>query len=165
MDKVDIRGRALALIFAALTWLAPFAAFAQSSVERTLPGTFTSGPCPGGGQPCWKPSASASASVPINISTNATTQLVAASSGQGIYVSHWDVIAGGTGGIQLEYGTGASCGTGTTAITGSYPLTAQNGLAAGNGTGAILFVPAGNALCAVTTAAVQMSGSLSYTQY
>ena len=52
----------------------------------------------------------AGASVPINISTATTTQLVAAASGKAIYVTAWDVIAAGTGNITLEYGTGSNCG-------------------------------------------------------
>jgi hypothetical protein len=107
----------------------------------------------------------AGASIPINISTATTTQLVALSAGKAIYVNAWDVIAGGTGNITLEYGTGSNCGTGTTPLTGAYPLTAQQGIAKGNGLGPVLIVPAGNALCALTSTAIQMSGSLAYTQF
>ena len=105
------------------------------------------------------------ASQPINISTATTTQLVALSSGKKIYVTSWDVIAAGAGNITLEYGTGTNCGTGTTALTGAYNLTAQAGVAKGNGLGPVLVVPAGNALCALTSAAVQISGSVAYTQF
>ena len=107
----------------------------------------------------------AGVSVPINISTATTTQLVAAIAGKAIYVTAWDVIAAGTGSITLEYGTGSSCGAGTTPLTGAYGLAAQFGIAKGNGLGPMLVVPAGNALCALTSAAVQMSGSVSYTQF
>ena len=102
-------------------------------------------------------------SVPISISTATTTLLVAASGSTAIYVTSWDVIANGTGNFTLEYGTGSSC-TGTHALTGAYPLTAQTGISKGSGVGPVLFVPASNALCAVTSAAVQMSGSVSYNQ-
>jgi hypothetical protein len=103
-------------------------------------------------------------STPINISSGSlTTQLVALSSGKVIQITHWDVIAAGTGNITLEYGTGSLCAGGTTALTGTYNLTAQTGLAPGTGLGPILFVPASNALCAVTTAA--MAGSVSYLQF
>ena len=107
----------------------------------------------------------AGASVPINISTATTTQLVAAVTSKAIYVTAWDVIAAGTGAITLEYGTGSNCATGTTVLTGPYGLIAQFGIAKGNGLGPVLIVPAGNALCALTSAAIQMSGSLSYTQF
>lgn len=102
---------------------------------------------------------------PINISTGVTTQLVALSAGKKIYVSHWDVIAAGTGNITLEYGTGSNCGSGTTVLTGAYNLTAQTGISSGTGIGPVLVVPSGNALCALTSASVQMSGSVTYTQY
>lgn len=105
------------------------------------------------------------ASVPINISTAATTQLVAASGVMKINVSHFDVIAGGAGTIQFVYGTGALCATGQTILTGAYPLTAQAGLVVGVGLGSVLVIPAGNALCAVTVGAVQYSGSLTYAQF
>ena len=105
------------------------------------------------------------ASQPINISTATTTQLVSLIAGKAIYVTGLDVIAAGTGNITFEYGTGTNCGTGTTTLTGAYNLTAQTGLSHGTGLGPILIVPAGNALCAVTSAAVQMSGSFSYAQF
>ena len=106
----------------------------------------------------------AAVSVPINISTASTVQLVAISGSAKIYVTSFDVIAGGTGSFTLEYGSGVNCATGTTALTGAYPLTAQAGVAKGSGLGPVLFVPSGKALCAVSSAAVQMSGSLSYNQ-
>lgn len=105
------------------------------------------------------------ASVAINVSTATTTQLVALSGSTKIYVTSFDVIAGGTGNITFVYGTGASCGTGTTSLTGAYNLTAQAGIAKGSGVGAVLVVPAGKALCVTTSAAVQMSGSVSYQQF
>lgn len=105
------------------------------------------------------------ASAAINISTATTTQLVALSGGAKIYVNHWDVVAGGTGNITLEYGTGTACATGTTVLTGAYNLTAQAGISAGDGAAPVLVVPAGNALCALTSAAVQMSGAVAYQQF
>jgi hypothetical protein len=104
-------------------------------------------------------------STPINIATATTTQLVASSGSTKIYVTSFGVIAGGTGNITLEYGTGTNCGTGATTLTGAYSLTAQAGISQGSGLGPILVVPAGNALCAITSAAVQMSGSVAYTQF
>lgn len=106
-----------------------------------------------------------SASVKIDVSTATTTQLVALSGSTRIYITHWDVIAGGTGNIKLVYGTGASCGSGTTDITGNYNLTAQAGISVGGGLGPAIVVPAGQALCVTTSAAVQMSGVVTYTQF
>ena len=107
----------------------------------------------------------AGASLPINLSTATTTQLVAAVSGKAIYVTAWDVIAAGTTNFTFEYGTGTNCVAGTTALTGPYGLVAQFGAAKGSGLGPVLVVPVGNALCAVNSATVQVSGSLAYTQF
>jgi hypothetical protein len=107
----------------------------------------------------------AGASVPISISTAITAQLVAGVSGKAIYVTAWDVIAAGTTNFTFEYGTGGNCAVGTAPLTGAYALVAQFGAAKGGGLGPVLVVPAGNALCAVNSAAVQVSGSLAYTQF
>lgn len=101
----------------------------------------------------------------INASTATTTQLVALTSTQKIYITAWDVIAAGTGTIKLVYGTGSSCGTGTTDLTPAYSLVAQAGLTKGSGLGPILVVPASNALCVTTSAAVGMQGTVSYTKF
>lgn len=101
-------------------------------------------------------------SVPINVATATTTQLVAGAVGRSIYVTQWNAISAGTGNITFEYGTGTNCGTGTTILTGAYNLGAQVGAVVGVGNGAVLVVPPGNSLCILTTAAVQISGSLAY---
>lgn len=104
-------------------------------------------------------------SAAINISTATTTQLVALSGSTKIYVTAYNFEAAGTDAVTLEYGTGSNCGTGTTILTGAYNLTAQSGISFGSGLGPVLVVPAGNALCALTTAAVQLSGAVAYTQF
>ncbi len=104
-------------------------------------------------------------SAAISVSTATTTQLVALTSGKKIYVTAFDIIAAGTGNATLVYGTGSNCGTGTTSLTGAYNLTAQTGISKGIGLGPVLVVPASNALCITTSAAVQMSGSVAYTQF
>ena len=110
-------------------------------------------------------SPTATNTVAISIASGTTTLLVAAQPGQRIYVTSVDVIAAGTGNIQFEYGTGATCGGGTTNLTGNYNLVAQVGFTKGTGVGPIWVIPAGNALCAVTNAAVGMAGSISYAQF
>ncbi len=107
----------------------------------------------------------ANASVPISISTATTTQLVAASGSARIYVTAWDVVAGGVGTIKLEYGSGTNCATGATALTGAYTLTAYSGVAKGIGLAPVFILPAGEALCAVTSAVAPMNGSVTYTQF
>lgn len=101
----------------------------------------------------------------IDVSTATTTQLVALSGSTKVYVTSLSIIAGGTGNIKFVYGTGSSCGTGTTDLTANYNLTAQSGLALGAGLGPVLVVPASQALCVTTSAAVQMSGHVTYTQF
>lgn len=142
-------------LFAAL--LSLIATFAQAQSTQKLCYTVNGINC--------AQSVQASNSVAINISTSTTTQLVALAANQTIYVTSYDVVAGGTGTFQLEYGTGTTCGTGTTILTGAYPFVAQSLLTKGSGLGPVLIVPPGNALCAVTNAAVQYSGSLSYAQF
>ena len=109
----------------------------------------------------------ASSSTAINISSATTTQLVAGVSGKKIYVTAWDVMAGGSGTITLEYGTQTTnpCDTATTPLTGPYPLIAQAGLAKGSGLSPVFVIPVGAQLCARTSAPVQMSGSVSYAQF
>jgi hypothetical protein len=106
----------------------------------------------------------AGASIPINISTAATTQLVAALIGKAIYVTVWDVIAAGTTNFTFEYGKGTNCAAGTTALTGPYGLVAWFGAAKGSGLGPVLVVQTDNALC-VSSARSKVSGSLAFTQF
>ena len=107
---------------------------------------------------------STTASVAINISTATTTKLITGITSRWVYITNFNVIAGGTGNIQLVYGTGTLCATGQTALTGAYNLTAQAGLVLGSGVAPNLVVPTGNDVCAITSAAVQMSGSIAYAQ-
>lgn len=125
-------------------------------------------------QPVSGPQTDAQFKVSLPVATNsaaisgasaATVQLVALSGSLKIYVTSFDVISAGAGNFTLVYGTGTNCGTGTTPLTGAYPLVAQAGIAKGSGAGPILVVPAGNALCWTNSAAVQMSGSVSYAQF
>jgi hypothetical protein len=105
------------------------------------------------------------ATVPIEISTATTTQLVALTSGQRVRITSLSVIAGGTGTFRFVYGTGTNCGTGTTNITGAFPLVANVGLTLGGGVGSVLVAPAGQAVCAVTSAAVTYDGHITYAKY
>lgn len=102
--------------------------------------------------------------LPINISTPTTTQMVAGQTGIAIYVTHWDLIAGGTGNATWVYGDNANCVTNQVALTGPYNLTAQAGLSPGNGSGTVLKAPKGKFLCFTSSAAVQYSGSFTFLQ-
>lgn len=140
-----------ALLLAVLVALAPGTALAQAQQLYELS------------------SSTANASAPVNISTATTTQLIAAPTAlepggavASIYVMGHEVMAGGTGNIQFVYGTGTNCGTGQQIITGAYPLVAQAKTEHAGGFGPEWVLPGGNALCAITSAAVQMSGFVSY---
>lgn len=60
LSKVDIRGRVLALVFAAPMWFSPLAALAQSAAEPTLPGFLSTTGCHPGQLVCWQPYSSTS---------------------------------------------------------------------------------------------------------
>lgn len=107
----------------------------------------------------------ASDSVKIDTNTIATTQIVALTASQKIYVTSFDFIAAGTTTFKFVRGTGANCGTGTADVTAAYDLTAQTGVAKGGGLGPVLVVPAGNALCITNSAAQHVAGSISYTKF
>jgi hypothetical protein len=106
-------------------------------------------------------------SAAINISNTTPVAIVAAVSGKKIYVTGWDVISAGSANFYLEYGTQTTnpCDTGTTSLTGPYNLAAQAGVARSGNLGPIYVIPAGNQLCGVDSGTVQMSGSVSYTQF
>ena len=109
--------------------------------------------------------AQGSATVAVNISTATTTQIVALSGSTQIYVTGITIVAGGTGNVTIVYGTGSACGTGTTSVSGAMPLVANSGFSIGSGLGPVIVLPAGQALCITTSAAVQMSGFVTYTQF
>ena len=103
-------------------------------------------------------------SVPVTISTATTTAMVTGVSGKVTRVYHWDLIATAADNVTWEQGTTAStpCDTNMTALTGAYPLAANGGISVGNGEGNIFQLPAGYTLCLLTSAATQLSGSVSY---
>lgn len=122
--------------------------------------------------PC---SSAGKSSVPINITSATTTQLVALVVSQVIYVCGFSAtiapaaVTADT--LLFEYGTGSSCGTGTTSLTGTYgngDLTTAappTVVAAGNGGQTIFNTTAGNALCALSAGgAVNIQGVLTYVQ-
>lgn len=102
------------------------------------------------------------ANAPISISTSTTTQLIAAPvTTKGLYITSWNVLAGGTGTFQLVYGTQTTnpCDTGQTTITGAYALSSSS---PGIADGGMIPVPKGKQVCAITVGAVQYSGRIAY---
>jgi hypothetical protein len=113
-----------------------------------------------------------STTVPVNVSTAVTTQLVAISGGSTVRVCAWYLVGGGTAAVdtvQFVYGTGALCATGTGNLTGPMAIssaTAGNVLGQVAGTNSILRAPiGGQALCLVTTGTAQVAGYVTYTQF
>ena len=99
----------------------------------------------------------------INDSTSGVAQIIAAGSGsQLIYVTHYHIMAAGTVNMSWVYGTGSNCVTNQNTIDGPIPLIAQTGISARAGLGAILSIPAGNALCLNTDQSVQVGGAISW---
>lgn len=99
-------------------------------------------------------------------STNGSTQLVALTSSQTIYVCGYSFGVGGTAtNVKLVYGTGSNCATGATNITPAYQLAANGGIVDRapyyNG----MKTAASNALCINASAANAVQAVVYYTKY
>ena len=105
------------------------------------------------------------ASVAVAISTATTTKMISAAAGKQIYLTSYQIVAGGTGNIKFVYGTGSTCGTGTTDLTGNMPMVANGNITFGSGIAPILILPPAVDLCITTSAAVVMAGVLNYAQF
>lgn len=105
-----------------------------------------------------------STSIPISTAAAATSQLIALISGKAIHVCGFTIVGAGATNVTFEYGTGATCGTGTTVLTGAMPLAANTSVNV-QANQEVFRAPAGNALCMINSAAIQVSGFLSYAQY
>jgi len=124
--------------------------------------------------PCF---ANLATSASISVSTGVTTQLVALSGVQAIYVCGFTLTVAPSATTadtaQFEYGTGTNCGTGTQVLTGSFGagVTVASSSAPtqvvdyGKGTETIFVAPSGNALCIVTAGnTVNVQGVVTYVQ-
>jgi hypothetical protein len=112
-------------------------------------------------------------SAPINMSTATTTQIIPISgTGGRTYICSYDLVVAGANNVTIISGSGTNCASnqaaligGTTAASG-YNFAANGGIAKGSGLGMILkTTTTNNEVCIVTSAAVQLSGSISYTQF
>ena len=104
-------------------------------------------------------------SAQINVSTATTTQIVAASPGQTIYVCQVSFSASGTTPTaQFVYGTGSNCGTGQATLTGIIAPTSGQYITSSFG-GAMFSVPVSNALCITSTGTTPaLGGWVTYVQ-
>lgn len=108
----------------------------------------------------------------VNIVTATTTLIVTGVSGRHVRICGISLVTAGANNVALISGTGATCGTGTTGMTGGttaatgYNFAANGGISQGTGIGEINRTNAtGDSVCIITSAAVQLSGRLSYAIY
>lgn len=110
--------------------------------------------------------------VNVNVNTATTTLLVTGVSGRHVRICSLSLVTAAANNVALISGTGATCGTGTTGMNGGtsaasgWNFGANGGLSQGSGIGQINQTNAtGDSVCIVTSAAVQLSGRVSYTIY
>jgi hypothetical protein len=109
---------------------------------------------------------------PFNISTATTALVIPKSSSDWTYICAAEVVVAGADNVALIYGTTSStpCDTGATGISGGataatgWNFAANGGKTYGNGAGILYRVPPGKDVCLQTSAAVQASGSFTWTQ-
>jgi len=106
---------------------------------------------------------------PINSSTAATTQLVAASASNKLYVCALHMITNAANNVALVEDDTSACASPTAGIVGGttsgtgYILAANGGLTLGSGHGTVAVTAATNRyVCIITSAATQLTGGLSY---
>lgn len=112
-------------------------------------------------------------STAVNMVTATTTQIIAISgTGGRTYICSINLVTAATNNVALVSGSGTNCASnlaglagGTTAATG-WNFAANGGLTLGNGLGMVLkTVTTNNEVCLVTSAATQLSGSITWTQF
>ncbi len=112
------------------------------------------------GSPCsdWARITTAS----ISESSAATNEIVALNGSDLIYVCSYKLVTTAANSLSWTRGTGSDCGTGTTAIEAAQPYAANGGVAESGGGAPLFVVPAGNALCLVSSVATAHGGRISY---
>lgn len=113
----------------------------------------------------------AKTSYPVNISTATTVRFASPTASKKTYLCSIFLMAGATDNVNIIEGTGGTCGTGTAGVTGgttaaSGPNAAANGgFTLGNGLGSVAITAGTNVdTCLITSAAVQLSGVITYVQ-
>jgi hypothetical protein len=107
----------------------------------------------------------------LQMTTATTTQLVALLSGAKVRVCAYAIQGSTTSTattLKLVYGTGTACATGTTALTPAWNMPASSTalpFAEGKGDGELFQTPAGNALCATSSAAGTVNISITFAQF
>jgi hypothetical protein len=99
-------------------------------------------------------------------STSGSTQLVALTSGQTIYVCGYAITTGGTAtNVKLVYGTGTNCATSPSNMTAAYQLSANSGIVDRGDFYTGLKTAAANALCVNASAANAVQATVYYTKF
>lgn len=110
-------------------------------------------------------------SVAISQASATTTELVALTAGQSIYVCGWDINVIGAAGPptwKLVYGTGANCGTGTTDLGGLHNSTTVTTAIEHFELASESYLLKGlvsNAVCITTTTTTPQRGTLFYAKF
>lgn len=109
--------------------------------------------------------------VPVNISTATTVRFATPTAAKKTYICSIFLLAGAADNFNVIEGTGGSCGTATAGVTGgttaaSGPNAAANGgFTLGNGLGSVMATAGTNVdMCLITSAAVQLSGHITFVQ-
>jgi hypothetical protein len=106
----------------------------------------------------------------VNFSSATTTRIVAPAASKKTYICSVILVAAAADNVVFEEGTGGTCGTGTASLAGDtttgFALAANGGFTLGNGANWVMATAGTNVdLCIKTSAAVQLSGHISYVQY
>jgi len=110
-----------------------------------------------------------------NINVTANTQLITGTASKQSYICSINIVVGAATNVAIVEGTGTTCGTGTAAVPGTsggstaatgWNFSANGGIAQGNDLGAIArTATAADNVCILVSAANQVSGGISWTQY
>jgi hypothetical protein len=109
-----------------------------------------------------------SLSAQINTASITTIKVLANNAARQVNITELNVDAAGSTTVTLEYGTKTTneCDTGTVVLAGPWSLTASGpNIITGDGMGTIWTVPAGEDVCVVNSAAIQIGGSISYNYF
>lgn len=146
----------------------------SASAQTRIAGTNSSGNAePYGALNGTLPVSSNCTGVIVNQTSATTTELVALTAGQSVYICGFIIsntgVATTPATFKLVYGTGTNCATGTTDLTGVFTGSTTAGdiatFAYGGGAGFIVKAPAGNAVCITSTTTQPQRGLLSYQKF
>lgn len=98
----------------------------------------------------------------FDATTSGNTELVALTSGRGVYVCGYSILSAGTTNVKLVAGTGSACASGSSNLTPAFQLTAQVGIVDGSPFYRGLKTPTAEALCINNTATISVQAIVYY---